>query len=209
MNSQLREQERISSLIDNEADDCIKGYLQNDVISTKVAASAYGGAGLMIGQPISTTISNSIDSPINKVTTVEVLPRNYIMQLDSIQESIQELYDNLSVHDIHHRLHEIESMIDKLRNTDFKLDQSESIHVNTPVYAPTPNDLVINKELCFGGTKSQGTLTFKNAEVMSIHVDNTDQIFHQMSVDPLIVERVPSQEVHIELRCSNIEETSN
>ena len=187
MNQQLKEQEQISLVIDN------------------------GGSDLMIGQPISTTISNSIDSPINKVTTIEVLPRNYIMQLDSIQESIQELYDNLSVHDIHHKLHEIESMIDKLRNTDFKLDQSESIHVNTPVYAPTPNDLVINKELCYGGIKSQGTITFKDAEIMSMHVSNTDPlfIFDQMSVDPLSVKRAPYQEVHLELRCSDIEETSN
>lgn len=185
MNQQLKEQGQVSLVIDN------------------------GGSDLMIGPPISTTISNQIDSPINKVTTVEVLPHNYIMQLDSIQESIQELYDNLSVHDIHHKLHEIESMIDKLRNTDFKLDQSESITINTPIYAPTPNDLVINKELCYGGIKSQGTITFKDAEIMSMHVSNTDSLFNQMSVDPLSVKRVPYQEVHLELRCSDIEETSN
>lgn len=186
MNQQLKEQGQISLVIDN------------------------GGSDLMIGPPIS--ISNTVTS-MNSLTcnptTIEVLPHNYIMQLDSIQESIQELYDNLSVHDIHHKLHEIENMIDKLRNTDFKLDQGESITVSTPVYAPTPNDLVINKELCYGGIKSQGTITFKDAEIMSIQVSNTNSLFNQMSVDPLSVKRVPYQEVHLELRCSDIEETSN
>lgn len=186
MNQQLKEQGQISLVIDN------------------------GGSDLMIGPPIS--ISNtvtSMNSLTRNPTTVEVLPHNYIMQLDSIQESIQELYDNLSVHDIHHKLHEIENMIDKLRNTDFKLDQSESITINTPAYAPTPNDLVINKELCYGGIKSQGTITFKDAEIMSMHVSNSNSLFNQMSVDPLSVKRVPYQEVHLELRCSDIEETSN
>lgn len=139
MNSQLREQERISSLIDNEADDCIKGYLQNDVITTLQASNE--GSGLMIGNPISTTISNSIDSSISKVTTVEVLPHNYLMQLDNLQEAIQDLYDDMSILSIHHKLHDIENMIQEMRKKEYKLETYNSTTINTtynPVNIPIP-----------------------------------------------------------------------